>query len=75
MTQRLTPTDLQLIRDRENIQLIFFGDSQQEKSMLDVMPSCESTRWHPDFTDIIPKGSGKLYRNGKNAGSLRFLQG
>lgn len=53
------PTDLHLIKDMENIQLIFFGDAQQEKALLEVMPSCESTRWHPDFTDIIPKGGGK----------------
>jgi len=53
------PTDLHAVKDRENIQLIFFGDSRQEKALLKVMPSCESTRWHPDFTDIIPKGGGK----------------
>lgn len=53
------PSDLHLIKDRENIQLIFFGDARQEKALLEVMPSCESTRWHPDFTDIIPIGGGK----------------
>lgn len=53
------PSDLREIKDKEIIQLIFFGDVRQEEELLKVMPSCVSTRWHPLFTDIIPSGGGK----------------
>lgn len=54
-----SPIDLHEVENKETIQLIFFGDEEQEKKLLRVMPSCESTRWHPLFTDIIPSGGGK----------------
>ena len=53
------PINLHEVDHKETIQLIFFGDAEQEKGLLEVMPSCESTRWHPAFTDIIPRGGGK----------------
>lgn len=53
------PSHLGDIADSETIQLIFFGDPEQERKLLREMPSCESARWHPDFSDIIPRGGGK----------------
>lgn len=38
--------------------IAFFGE-QQEESIMKMLPACESTRWTPLFTDIVPKGSSK----------------
>ena len=53
------PANLSTVGGKDILQLIFFGNAAQEKELMCVLPSCESTRWHPDFTDIIPRGGGK----------------
>ena len=40
-------------------QLISFFEADQERRIMPVIPGCESTRWNPLFTDIVPKGSSK----------------
>ncbi len=40
-------------------QLIAFFTADQEKKIMRVLSDCESTRWNPLFTDIIPAGSSK----------------
>jgi len=44
---------------KDVFQLIAFFDEQQEKRIMNVLPGCESTRWTPLFTDVVPKGSSK----------------
>lgn len=40
-------------------QLIAFFEEDQEERIMQVLPGCESTRWSPLFTDVVPKGSNK----------------
>ena len=40
-------------------QLIAFFTQEQEKRIMKVLSHCESTRWNPLFTDIVPFGSSK----------------
>lgn len=40
-------------------QLISFFKADQEERIMPVIPGCESTRWNPLFTDVVPKGSSK----------------
>lgn len=41
------------------LQLMFFGDEKGEREIMDHMPNSQSTRWHPNFIDIMPKAGGK----------------
>ena len=41
------------------LQLIFFGNIEQEEAVLRGMPACEATRWTHLLCDIIPRGGGK----------------
>lgn len=34
-------------------------DKYEEVEIMKHLPGCETARWHPAFTDIIPKGSSK----------------
>lgn len=44
---------------KEVFQIIaFFGEHQEERIMA-LLPDCESTRWSPLFTDVVPAGSSK----------------
>ncbi|MCD7938477.1 MAG: HAD-IIB family hydrolase, partial [Tannerellaceae bacterium] len=50
---------LQKIPDDEVFQIIaFFGEGQEERIMAQL-PGCESTRWSPLFTDVVPAGGSK----------------
>lgn len=40
-------------------QLIAFFEAHQEERIMQILPGCESTRWSPLFTDVVPKGSNK----------------
>ncbi|NLO71695.1 MAG: Cof-type HAD-IIB family hydrolase [Porphyromonadaceae bacterium] len=40
-------------------QIVSFLTVEQEKEVLPYIPDCESLRWHPAFTDFVPKGSSK----------------
>ncbi len=40
-------------------QLIAFFGENQEDHIMPHLPGCESTRWSPLFTDIVPSGSSK----------------
>lgn len=40
-------------------QLIAFFTAEQEKRIMPILSHCESTRWNPLFTDIVPAGSSK----------------
>jgi len=39
--------------------LLLFGNEQIERPILEAMPGCQTVRWTPVFTDLIPKGGGK----------------
>lgn len=43
----------------EVFQLIAFFKEGQERRIMEAIPHCESTRWNPLFTDVVPKGSSK----------------
>lgn len=40
-------------------QLIAFFTADQEKRIMPILSHCESTRWNPLFTDVVPTGSSK----------------
>lgn len=40
-------------------QMVSFISAEQESSVLPHIPDCDSLRWHPAFTDFVPKGSSK----------------
>ena len=41
------------------LQVVSFFTEDREKDIMAILPGCESTRWYPLFTDIIPQGSHK----------------
>ncbi len=45
--------------DKTVYQLIAFFTAEQEKRIMPVLSHCESTRWNPLFTDVVPAGSSK----------------
>lgn len=47
------------VRGKTIFQIIAFFTEEQEKRIMQEMPNCESTRWNPLFTDVVPKGSSK----------------
>ena len=40
-------------------QLVSFFTAEQEKKIMSILSHCESTRWNPLFTDVVPAGSSK----------------
>ena len=53
------PADISDIPNHPILQLIFFGNTEQEEAVLRGMPACEATRWTHLLCDIIPRGGGK----------------
>ena len=51
--------DLREIMQDEVFQLIAFFTRDQEERIMQFLPGCESTRWNPMFTDIVPAGGNK----------------
>lgn len=47
------------LEEKTVYQLIAFFSPGQEERIMSVLPHCESTRWNPLFTDVVPKGSNK----------------
>lgn len=47
------------LKGKEVYQLISFFREHKEERILKVIPHCESTRWNPLFTDVVPVGSSK----------------
>ncbi|MEI0701632.1 Cof-type HAD-IIB family hydrolase [Brachyspira intermedia] len=42
------------------LQINLFVDAKKEKELMSkIFKNCESSRWHPDFTDVNTKGGGK----------------
>lgn len=50
---------LESLANQKVYQLIAFFSPGQEERIMSVLPNCESTRWNPLFTDVVPKGSNK----------------
>ena len=40
-------------------QLVSFFTAEQEKKIMSILSHCESTRWNPLFTDVVPVGGNK----------------
>lgn len=53
------PSDIMAATEEPVLQLIFFGDTEQEAALLKHMPSCDATRWTHLLCDVIPRGGGK----------------
>ena len=47
------------IRGKTAYQLVSFFTAAQEKKSMTRLSNCESTRWNPLFTDVVPAGSSK----------------
>lgn len=47
------------IRGKTAYQLVSFFTAEQEKKIMTILSNCESTRWNPLFTDVVPAGSSK----------------
>lgn len=45
--------------NRDIYQMVSFITEEQEKAVHPHIPDCDSLRWHPAFTDFVPKGSSK----------------
>lgn len=50
---------LEDLRGKTIYQLIAFFTAEQEKQIMPILSHCESTRWNPMFTDVVPAGSSK----------------
>jgi len=50
---------LREVADKEVYQVIAFFREKHEEKIMAAMPNCESTRWNPLFSDVVPKGSSK----------------
>ena len=44
---------------REIFQMTAFFPLEQERSIMELLPECVSTRWYPTFTDIVARGVDK----------------
>lgn len=53
------PSDIIAATEEPVLQLIFFGNTEQESELLKHMPSCDATRWTHLLCDVIPRGGGK----------------
>jgi Cof subfamily protein (haloacid dehalogenase superfamily) len=51
--------DLHTLANEEIMQIIAFFTSEEEPEIMKRIPLCESARWSPIFSDVIPKGSNK----------------
>ncbi|MHB9140265.1 MAG: Cof-type HAD-IIB family hydrolase [Paludibacter sp.] len=56
--------------DTDIYQMVSFIPVEEEKNVLPFVPECDSLRWHPLFTDIVPKGSNKAIGIDKIIGHL-----
>ncbi len=66
------------------MQVNVYGDlALEEKIMKEVFTNCESSRWHPHFADVTPKGNSKKtgiekilrYYNLNREGTMAFGDG
>lgn len=52
-------TDLRKYAEADIFQMISFFDIEAEPSVMNALPHCQSERWSPIFTDVVPKGQSK----------------
>ncbi len=52
--------ELSNMADRDVYQFIAFFGEKDEKKIMERLPNCVSTRWHPLFTDVVPRGISKV---------------
>ena len=53
-------TDLRTVADQSVYQMISFFGKEEEAPILDILSNCESQRWSPLFSDLVPKGQSKV---------------
>lgn len=53
-------TDLREYAEDDIYQMISFFDEQEEIDIMPRLPQCQSARWSPIFTDVVPKGQSKV---------------
>lgn len=52
--------DLRTLENEEIFQAIAFFDQTEEPEILKVISGCDSARWHPMFSDMVPRGQSKV---------------
>lgn len=52
-------TDLRQYADSDVFQMISFFDADAEPRVMAGLPHCQSQRWSPIFTDVVPRGQSK----------------
>lgn len=56
----LFPTrPLDELREKDWLQLMFFGNRREQRDIMELMPASLATRWHEGFIDIMPRSGGK----------------
>lgn len=55
-----TQDDLRHLVGEDVFQMISFFGTEVEPRMMEVLPHCQSARWSPLFTDLVPKGQSKV---------------
>ena len=56
-------------------QAVTFLDKEHERLLLDRAPHLKTTRWHPNFLDVIPPHRGQGPGPGRHPGPLRHPPG
>jgi Cof subfamily protein (haloacid dehalogenase superfamily) len=52
--------DLRTLADEDVYQMISFFDREEEPAIMRCLPHCQSARWSPIFTDVVPRGQSKV---------------
>lgn len=52
--------DLQLVANQNVYQFIAFFRNDIEAEIMQQLPQCSSARWHPLFSDVVPRGTSKV---------------
>lgn len=59
-TNRPLAADLRRFEDDDVFQMISFFGVDDEPAVMAALPHCQSARWSPLFTDIVPLGQSKV---------------
>lgn len=52
--------DLRTLEQTDVYQAIAFFDEVEEPRIMSVLTDCASARWHPMFSDVVPRGQSKV---------------
>ncbi len=66
-------TNLREVAREDVLQLIAFFNEGHEEEVMERLPHCRATRWHPSFSDVVPQGGSKVTGILKTAEHFGFL--